>query len=229
MTRLPLLAVFVLAVAAAAEAQGNEPRLQRGEVTVSGGATFAGGYPVGDTTANLRRNTNLGTPPPFPFLRAESDILRAFGFEARVGVAITPSIELEVGGGYVTPRLDVTISQDDEVDERVSITERLTQYTVDVSGVYLIPGAAITPRMRPYVIGGGGYLRQLHEGRLDVETGTTFHVGGGVRYWLRGGRPKQQSLGVRGEVRLVRRTGGIEFEDEARTYPAATMLAFVGF
>jgi hypothetical protein len=78
-------------------------------------------------------------------------------------------------------------------------------------------------------VAGGGYLRQLHEGRLKVETGATFHVGGGLRYWVRGGRASQRSLGARAEVRYVRRTGGIDFEEQSRSFPRLSLLAFAGF
>jgi hypothetical protein len=73
-----------------------------------------------------------------------------------------------------------------------------------------------------------GYLRQLHEGRLLVETGTTVHFGGGVHYWWRTGGRGRRPLGARGEARVVRRSGGIEFNDRGRTFVTLTVLAFIG-
>jgi hypothetical protein len=192
------------------------------------GGAFTASYPVGDVTANLRRNTT-GTPPPFPLLRAESKIEGAWAADLRVGIALTRSMELEVGGSYATPELAVTISEDDELGEGAFASERIEQYAVDVSGVYLLPNLTIASRLRPYVVGGGGYLRQLHEGRLKVETGGTLHVGGGLRFWWQGGRPNQRSLGARAEVRYVRRIGGIDFEERARSFPRVSLLAFAGF
>jgi hypothetical protein len=162
-------------------------------------------------------------------LRAESTIEAAWSADLRIGVALTRALELEVGGSYATPQLAVTVSQDNELGEGAFASERIEQYAVDVSGIYLVPNLTVASRLRPYLIGGGGYLRQLHEGRLKVETGSTVHVGGGLRYWWRGGRGTQRSLGARAEARYVRRTGGIDFEERARGFARVSLLAFAGF
>jgi hypothetical protein len=121
------------------------------------------------------------------------------------------------------------ISDDAEADANVQLGEDVLQYTVDVSGLWQVPGIALGRRVRPYVIGGGGYLRQLHEGRLVAETGNLFHAGGGVYVWLTGGSNSARAIGLRAEARFVRRSGGIEFEDASRNYPAFSVLGFVGF
>ncbi len=222
-----LIAALVLSCPAAALGQDVDPSVRPKRLTVSAGGTLAGGYPVGDITANLRRNS-AGTPSPFPLLRAESSIARAAGPELRIGVGLSRSLEIEAGAAYGTPQLGVTATQDAELGEGAFASERLEQYTVDVSGVYLIPRLTIASRVRPYAIAGAGYLRQLHEGRLRVEAGSTMHVGGGLRYWLRGGGPTQRAYGARAEVRYVRRTGGIDFEERARSFPSISVLAFIG-
>jgi hypothetical protein len=109
------------------------------------------------------------------------------------------------------------------------VAEKLAQYTVDVSGVFDLPAPLMNGRLQPYVSGGIGYLRQLHEGRLLVETGRTAHVSGGVRYWLRRVPNRRLALGVRAEARYLRRSGGIEFEDEARGLAALRVLGMVAF
>jgi hypothetical protein len=223
-----ILAAVLLVCQAVAHGQGSDPSFRPRHLTVSAGGAFAASYPVGDMTANLRRNST-GTPPPFPLLRAESRIDAAWAADLRLGIALSPALELEVGGSYATPELAVTISQDDELGEGAFASERIEQYAVDVSGVYLIPNLTVASRLRPYVIGGGGYLRQLHEGRFKVETGSTLHVGGGLRYWWRGGRATQRALGARAEVRYVRRSGGIDFEERAKGFARVSLLAFAGF
>lgn len=227
MTRSALVAALVLCGPVLALAQDRGPAFRPKRISVSAGGVFAGGYRVGDLTANLRRNTT-GTPP-FPFLRAESEIARAAGVDLRVGVPLTRTFEIEVAGSYSTPELGVTISQDEELGAGALASERIEQYAVDVSGVYLIPRLTIGSRLRPYAIAGGGYLRQLHEGRLRLETGGTIHVGGGLRYWVHGGGPGQRAFGARAEARYVRRAGGIDFEERARSFPSVSVLAFVGF
>lgn len=212
---------------ATTRAQNDEPALRPRHITLAAGWLVNGGYPVGDRNAELRRNAT-GTPPPFTLFRAEADLGVANGIEARVGYAITRAIAIEVGGSYAKPRLEIAISQDSESPDAGTIVDEITQYTVDVAGVFQLP-LRFGARSRPYAIGGAGYLRQLGEDRLVVETGRIYHVGGGIRYWLRGGSVTHRALGVRAEARYVRRTGGLDFEDRSRGYPSFSLLAFAGF
>ncbi|MGH9175954.1 MAG: hypothetical protein ACRD1H_16430 [Vicinamibacterales bacterium] len=231
MNRVPRwLTVIVLLIGGAphAAAQDDGPGLRPHHLTVSGGLSLNGGYPVGDRNAELRRNA-VGTPAAFTLFRADSILDRASGVEARIGFALTRALAIEVGGTYARPRLDITISRDSESTESVQVAEQLSQFTVDVSGVFQLPRVALGSRMRPYAAVGAGYLRQLHEDRLLVETGRIYHVGGGVRYWLRGGSATSRALGVRGDARYVRRTGGVDFENRSRGYPVVSILGFAGF
>jgi hypothetical protein len=205
-----------------AQTPGFRPK----RLVIAGGVSLAGSYPVGDTTASLRRNA-VGTPPTFTLLRAESELERAVGVDGRLSFAFTRALAIEASVGYATPQLGVTVSQDSEAASGAFVSERVSQYNVDVGVLYQLP-IDLGRRMRTYVLGGGGYLRQLHEGRLLVETGSTIHLGGGVQYWLRGHEGRRRALGIRGEARYVRRSGGIEYEDAARGFPAVSVLFFAG-
>jgi hypothetical protein len=72
----------------------------------------------------------------------------------------------------------------------------------------------------PFVDGGAGYLRQLHEDRVLIETGRTFYAGAGVKWRSSAARPRGlgQRLVVRADARLVSRTGGVDVDDERRNY-----------
>jgi hypothetical protein len=222
-SRTVLAAVMLLAATALASAQDAGPAFRAKQLVASVGVLTSGGFAIGDATAELRRN-GIATPAPFTLFRAESDIKRTVGIDARIAVALSRLLAIEVGATYGTPRLAVTISQDTEAGPVSFVAQTTTQYTVDASGILQIPGLALGRRLRPYAIGGGGYLRQLHEGRLRVETGYTIHAGGGIRYWLYGGTATGRAVGARAEARIVRRTGGIEFDDAPHTYPALSVL-----
>jgi hypothetical protein len=202
------------------------PAFRPQRFTVSAGAVASAGYRVGDVTASLRRNT-LGNPPPFTLLEAQSDLTRAIGIDGRLGFALTRTVAIEVGAAYAQPELGVTIARDPEATGEAFASERIQQYVVDVSGIFQLP-LAMGQRTRPYVIAGGGYLRQLHEGRLLAQTGQTLHLGGGLHYWFGGLTTARRPFGARAEVRYVLRRGGVEFEDRSRGYPALSVLAFVG-
>lgn len=221
-------AAVILLVASVASAQDDGPALRAHHLTLSAGVVTSGGYPVGDQSADLRPNAS-GTAAPIPLFRTDSTFESVAGFDARVSFAFTRTLAVEVGATYSKPRLEVTISDDSESDPNVRLEEQIQQYTVDVSGLWQPPRISLGRRARPYVIVGGGYLRQLHEGRLVAETGGLFHAGGGVRVWFTGGSPTSRAIGFRAEARLVRRAGGIEFEDASRNFPAFSLLGFVGF
>jgi hypothetical protein len=223
-----IVAVMVVMATAPVATQSEVPGLRRGHLTVSAGMIATGGYPLGDRNAEIRRNST-GTTAPFTLFRADSEIDGVRGVEARVALALTRTLAVEVGGTYGTPQLGVTITQDNEADPTTLVSERIEQYTVDVSGVFQLSRVNLGRRARPYVTGGGGYLRQLHAGRLLLETGSTIHLGGGIRYWLRGGLTAARALGVRADTRVVHRSGGVDFEDRSRTYPVFSLLGFVGF
>lgn len=216
----------VAAHEAAAQAAG--PGFRPRHVTVSGGLILSGGYPIGDRTAEIRRNST-GATSPFTLFRADSELHGVNGTDARVAFALTRTFAVEIGGTYARPQLGVTVTQDAEGDPSTLISERLEQYTADISGVLQLSRLKLGSRARPYVTAGGGYLRQLHEDRFLVETGRTMHVGGGVRYWLRGGLSSSRAFGVRADTRVVHRTGGVDFEDKGRTYPVVSVLGFAGF
>lgn len=82
-------------------------------------------------------------------------------------------------------------------------------------------------RLRPFVVGGGGYLRQLHEERTLVETGQLYYGGFGARYWLRGGSGTARAFGLRGDLRANLRRGGIDFEDKNRVFPTLAVHLFL--
>lgn len=209
-----------------ADAQ-TRPTLRR--VTVAGGIIWSGEYPIGEQTAVLRQNATGSPPPPFTLFRTSTTFGSATGVEGRVGVAITRSIAVEGSVAWSQPHLDVVISEDVEGGNGSFEGETTSQYVIEGSVVWTLPIVRDTARIRPFVFGGAGYLRQLHEERTLVETGQLFHVGGGIRYRLRGADGRRRQLGVRGDARAYIRRDGIELEDKSRTYPVLSALVFVGF
>lgn len=218
--------VCVLASAGNAFAQ-SAPAFESKQLVVSAGLLAARGYPIGDRTADLRRNAANSTP--FTLFRAESDIRGAAGFDARLAYGLSRAFSVEVAGTFSRPRLRVQITGDTESAPATDAAEEIGQFTVEVSGLWHLPGRTLGSRARPYLIGGGGYLRQLHEDRYLVETGSVAYGGGGVHYWFRGGLGGQRAMGVRGEASIVMRSRGIDFEETRRTYPRLSALGFIAF
>jgi hypothetical protein len=109
---------------------------------------------------------------------------------------------------------EVSASGDAENAPDTTIEETLSQYVFDGSVVWNFGGAG--RRLVPFVYGGAGYLRELHQEDALVEEGVEYHAGGGVKWWLgEGGR----RFGLRGDVGVSIRDGGFDFGEGLRTVP----------
>lgn len=223
------LVTVVMVSPAAAQQGGDTPALRPGHVTVSGGIGWIGSYTVGDRTAELRGNGPGASAAPFDLFRASSSIDASLAPEARIGFAVTPALTVEAGVSYHRPGLTTSISGDSESAAVTLDSEQLVQYLVDVAAVWQIPGASLGQHARPFVLAGGGYLRQLYDERTLVETGSVYFAGAGLRYWLRGGDGATRSIGLRGEARALWRRKGVEFEGKTRVAPTAALHLFVEF
>ena len=219
------LGCLVLVLARPAQAQ-EAPVFRPHRMVLEGGIVWSGGYAVGDVNAQLRGNAPGSTPPPFTLFSASSDVSRAPGVSVRVGVPLTPQLIIEGGGWFAMPRVGFAIARDPEVGSQRIEGEQLKQYVFDGALVWHLP-LRLGSRARPFVIGGGGYLRQLHEERTLVETGQIYYGGVGARYWLRGGAGTTRSFGVRTDLRANVRRGGIDFENKVRVFPTLAVHLFL--
>lgn len=224
-----LLSCVGLASGAFAQPADAGPSLRARHVTVAGGVSWTGGYPIGDVTAQLRGNAVGSSAPPFTLFRAESSIEAAAGAEARVGFAMSRSLTLEIGVSYQRPGLTTSLSQDAEVAAVTIDAERLSQYVVDIGALWQLPRVTLGRRARPFLLAGGGYLRQLYDERTLVETGSVYYAGGGVRFWLRGGDGQRRSVGLRADGRALWRVEGVEFAGQTRVAPVFALHMFMEF
>ena len=72
----------------------------------------------------------------------------------------------------------------------------------------------------PFVAGGAGYVRDLHQGNELLETGKEFHGLVGLKYWFNSTAPAR--LGIRGEAGVSMIDGGFDFSDKSRVVPIAS-------
>lgn len=212
---------------AAQSAGGESSSLRAGRVSVAGGVSWTGGYGIGDATADLRGNAAGASAPPFTLFRASTAVDGVAGVDARVTWTLTRSLAVEGAVGYARPRITTSITGDPELLADTTLDQsRLAQYTVDLGATWQVPVALAGGKLRPFVAGGGGYLRQLYDERTLVETGSRYYAGGGVRYFFRGGDGTRRAMGLHGDVRMVWRKDGVEFEGRTRRMPAVALLLF---
>ena len=193
---------------------GTAPRA--GSVELSGGVLWAQGYDLDTTPALLTRNPTTGSSP-LELFDASASVDAAPGLHARLGVYLSRSVSVEGGLEYSRPVLGVRVSGDFEGAGATAATETISRYVFNGSVVVHLPGLSFAGgRGVPFVTGGGGYVRELHEGNELVDTGQQIHAGGGVKFWF-GNRRRR--FGFRGDVGVAVREGASDFSDGWRTVP----------
>jgi opacity protein-like surface antigen len=207
------------AVVAVASASGVSVASAQPHLEISGSGGWWGGYDLGS-----RRPTITGpqTPTGSPVAIFESDITLQSGpaAEVRVGWRVWRGVYAEATGGYASSTLEARVTNDLEDAPDLTVSSSLMQVTIEGGAVVELPALGAGRHLVPFVSGGAGHLRQVHEDRVLVETGTTLYAGGGVKWRVVDVNPKGfvQRLFVRGDLRFVSRTGGTGIDDERRNY-----------
>jgi hypothetical protein len=213
-----ILAAATLPSSAFAQYVGRD-KPHAGSVEIGGGFLWDGGYDAGSASANETRNPTTGTAP-LQLFAASGRVGNAFGAAGWIDVFVTPRWSVEGRIQFARPKLTADTSNDFEGASIAVIDETLTRYVIDGSVVYQIASLA-NGHAAPFVIGGGGYTRELDSDNTNVQTGYEIHGGGGLRYWFgsRGSR-----FGLRVEARVSSRTGIASFEstNKRRIIPGAS-------
>jgi hypothetical protein len=190
-----------------------------GTVEVTGGAAWAGGFDLGSVSADETRNTGTGTGP-FALFAVSSRVNSAPAVQGRLGVYLAKSASIEAGLLFARPNASSLLTGDAESAPDVTASERLTRVVVDGSLVLHLTGLAFAAgKGVPFVLGGGGYIRELHEKNEVIETGREYHAGAGMHLWF--GKGGKHRLGLRTDVGVSLRTGGADIPDTRRTIPTA--------
>ena len=182
MTRPLLFAGVLLAVTALsadAQARRTVPREPRIEVGVGGG--WFGGLSLGARDASLTANST--TPSPFRLFATDTNLDPAAGLEVRLGYRTTRRLTIEGALGFARPTLTSSLSADAEGASSVDAATTLTEYVITGGALWKL---SVDPRRRwtPFVTGGGGVARHVHDGRTLIESGVDGYAGGGILHAL---------------------------------------------
>jgi hypothetical protein len=204
-------------------AQGQAPLRH---LELSGGIGFLTGSTLGQQDAELRTSTP-GTP--YRLFTATSRMSAVPVLDLRAGLALTSRFGIEAHAAYGHPEVRTAVSSDAENAPDLTAVERLDQYLID-GGIVIGLDEWQIAGLHPFATVGGGYLRQLHEGLVVIDTGRLFYVGGGVKRGLVV-RPRGwwRAIGVRGDARLNLLSGGIEVDDRVRRHAVVSGSVFVVF
>jgi hypothetical protein len=212
-----LLLVFGVARAEAQIYVGNDtPHF--GSLEVGGGFLWSKGYGLGTRCAEETRNPGTSTGQ-FCLFQTATDVAAPTGGVVRLGFYVSSAVAIEGSGQYLRPLVSSRLTGDAEEAPTTTASEKLTRIVVDGSVVFHLRRLTFGGgRAVPFVAGGAGYLRELHEGNELIETGKTYHAGGGVKFWLGQGPHR---FGVRADIGASIRDGGFDFGKNHRTLPTA--------
>ncbi len=205
--------------AVAAQVWVGSDAVRRGAVEITGGVVSLGGFDMGSRSAEQTRNVTAGAGEPFALFAVRSRVAPAPAAQLRFGVYLSPSISLESGVQYARPTLSSSLSLDAEQAPDLTADESITRYVFDGSLLWHLTKLSFAGgRGVPFLSGGGGYLRELHERNEFVETGGEYHATAGVKVWFGRGRRR---AGLRADVGASVRNGGIDLQRGRRTVPTA--------
>jgi hypothetical protein len=208
-----------------ADAQSAAPT-EQGRFELSIGALWMGGESYGSHDANLTTSTGGS----IRLFSTSSELDSTAGLELRFGGRVAANIDAEVAASYTTPELRTAISADIEAAGSTVAVEPVQQFIIEGAAIIKLTRWRPRPRVLPFVTMGAGYLRQLHDAKTLVETGQTYHVGGGAKLAMvsrKDGLLKE--IGLRMEARACIRSGGVALDDRAHAAAAITAALFARF
>jgi hypothetical protein len=203
------LVMMTIAREASAQPYIGSTGSDRGTVEIGAGGEWTGGYDAGSANAT---ETRPGGGPPLTLFTVSSRMLSAPGAWVQVGVFLARRVSAEATFHYGRPVLRARITNDFESAPDTDADGTVTSYLFGGSLLYHFGDG----RFAPFVSGGGGYLRQLHEANSDLLTGTEVHAGGGIKAWLGTGGHR---FGLRVDAQVSARSKSAAFEQKRRIVP----------
>ncbi len=220
--RAGIFALAMAGAAASASAQTAQATPAR-QWEFAGGVSFVAPATLGTTSAELLRPDGSS----LTLFRARNETGAGRGLEAHIGTAVARRFDVEMSGIWMRFDARAVISGDAESVPGVTLTETLTRFSIEGAAVWkLVDGV----RVQWFVRGGAGWMRELSSDMALASDGVVVNAGGGMKYWPGATRPGQGRFGLRAEVRLLGRRGGIAIDDGSfRLWPVVAGSALVRF
>jgi hypothetical protein len=222
------LAITLMLVASGAARAGAQTSAgESGRFEVAVGPLWIGSASFGERLAN--ETTANGNAQPLFTTTTVLDATAAI--ELRFGVRLTQRIDAEAIGSLARPTLVATVRSDLEAGPGPFVAEeQLRQFSIGGALVWRLRPLRQHPRWTPFVTGGLQYERQLHETQMLLDDGWWYEAGGGVKYVIRSRADGAvKSIGVRGDVRAIVRTAGIDVDGRAHASPAIGASFYLRF
>jgi hypothetical protein len=203
----------------AASAQTPPPRVE-----VDAGLAWTAAAALGSA------NANLTAPDGSPFVQfsTSNDTGPSVGSELRVSVRVTRRLRAEVSGSWSRADLRSRICADFEGVSPVISTLRISVFSIEGAALWSV---ARRGKLEAFLRVGAGWMRELTSDNVLSADGALVSGGGGVKYWWRErDRGFLKRFGLRSEVGLTSRSGGLSLGTSRRlTTPGVTAGVMIGF
>jgi hypothetical protein len=199
-----------------AGAQVRSPQVRPRPWELSGGLIWARGFSLNAISGDEMQPNGS----PFPLFTAQTRVDSAAGLAATLSRQLSGSIAVEADGSWRKPTYRTTVTADAEHATLVEAPNGATEFAIAGAVVLTL---APKSRLHPFVRVGGGWRRELSEDQTLSADGRLVMIGGGVKYWM-GGRGFSGHLGVRADVGVLGRSGGLGLPGVTGTFrfaPAA--------
>jgi hypothetical protein len=185
--------------------------------------------PAGAGTFDATYTTPTGNPATQFSL--DKSIGQGLGGSARLARQLSPRVSAEVTGSWLRPEFRTRLS--DDVDDAADATarQRVDRFTVVGGATIAITRGA---RWQTFARGGAGWLRELSDDQTLYADGLVLQAGGGAMLAFGRARAGQATAatrrgpaGLRFDVWLDVRRGGLEFAERRYVLAPAASVAFV--
>jgi hypothetical protein len=225
--------LWILLNPALAGAQRRDAAIDLPRVEVGGGLMWSGVSELGGRDATMTSNES-GTPQRLVFFKTDSQMKGAPGAGGWAGANLSRFVGIEGGFHYSRPTIRTRIIADAEgvADATLTATRLISQAIFEANVLLYAPGARFDQqRTIPFLIAGGGHLRQTFRDDDVRDTGWIYQIGLGFK-WVSGLTQARRARGpgLRLDVRYVVRDGGLDFQENARrpylTVSSTASMAF---
>lgn len=210
-----MAALLASAVPAAAEQAPSPPR-----VLIDVGGTILGGGKLGSTDATYTTPTGQSITL---FSTAQSWTAGP-GIIGHLQVRVAPRVALELSGSWTRPEIRSKITGDFEAAADTTAASSVDQFLTSGG---LVMSFATHGKWTPFARGAVGWLRHLSNDQTLYQDGISTELGGGIRYAWKEKRGHVKPYGLRVDVWLSARSGGLDLAQKSRVIAPGFSAAFI--
>lgn len=219
MTRALWLCV-IATLSAAAPALGQTTSSTGPRTLLDVGAVFVGGASAGTSSANYTAPDGSQVP----LFSLDKSIGPAIGVNSHLTIRISSRVALEVNALWARPELRTKLSGDSDGADNATATQSVDRFVVGGGASLRL---AQVGRWHTFARGSFGWLRELSDDQSLYQDGWNAQVGGGANFQWKEKRGHFRPYGIRTEVWLDVRHGGIAFSDKPRLLSPAFSAALI--